>query len=350
MVKMPLSIDTEHGTTTNVSAGSGPKISPAIFPSGEIAYVRRDEPSSGIFYVSGKQGPAGQLRSPSWSPDGGRLVYHRPVINLSNAPQRVWSRNADYQLMLTRVQTPSFHPSGQRFVGYAGGELTLVRMDAGESHSLLSEGKETYPGQWSATGDSIIFGFGGFFSFGRDRGAQVALIQEDGSGFRMLTSGANNNGFASLSPDGNRFVYRTIGPEGQGLRITNRQDNSVTTLTTEYDNFPVWSPRGDLTVFTRLYHDDYEIFSIHPDGSGLRQLTSSPGHDSHASWSPDGQSLAFTSARMGFKDEALNTDVGQPYGEIFVMRYDGSHIQQLTDNQREDGTPVWQPHPFTEHK
>jgi hypothetical protein len=25
------------------------------------------------------------------------------------------------------------------------------------------------------------------------------------------------------------------------------------------------------------------------------------------------------------------------------MRYDGSGVQQLTDNQWEDGTPAWQP-------
>ena len=25
------------------------------------------------------------------------------------------------------------------------------------------------------------------------------------------------------------------------------------------------------------------------------------------------------------------------------MRYDGTHVRQLTDNQWEDGTPAWQP-------
>ena len=46
---------------------------------------------------------------------------------------------------------------------------------------------------------------------------------------------------------------------------------------------------------------------------------------------------------MGFKDEAIYTDAPQPYGELFVMRYDGTNVQQLTDNQWEDGTPAWQP-------
>jgi hypothetical protein len=25
------------------------------------------------------------------------------------------------------------------------------------------------------------------------------------------------------------------------------------------------------------------------------------------------------------------------------MRYDGTHVEQITDNQWEDGTPAWQP-------
>jgi hypothetical protein len=37
--------------------------------------------------------------------------------------------------------------------------------------------------------------------------------------------------------------------------------------------------------------------------------------------------------------------VPPPYGEIFVVRYDGSHVEQLTDNQWEEGTPGWAPGP-----
>ena len=83
---------------------------------------------------------------------------------------------------------------------------------------------------------------------------------------------------------------------------------------------------------------------IHPDGSEVTQLTHTKGNDAHLGWSPDGERIVFTSSRMGFKDEALNTDTApQPYGEIFVMRYDGTQVEQLTDNQWEDGGPSWQP-------
>jgi len=175
-------------------------------------------------------------------------------------------------------------------------------------------------------------------------GAQVALLNQDGSGFKLLTSGPNNNGFPSFAPDGKRIIYRTAGPEGQGLRILNPADGSVTKLTNEWDNFPLWSPRGDLIAFVRRNGaGDFQIFTIHPDGTGLKQLSHTHGNDAHLAWSPDGAHLLFTSSRLGFKDEALYTGAPQPYGEIFVMKADGSDIEQLTDDQWEEGGPAWLP-------
>ena len=102
----------------------------------------------------------------------------------------------------------------------------------------------------------------------REGGAQIAMVNPDGSGFRELTSGPNNNGFPSMSPDGRRFVYRTFGPEGDGLRIMDIETKKVTTLSSGYDNFPLWSPRGDLIMFSRQDKGDYEIYTIKPDGTG----------------------------------------------------------------------------------
>ncbi len=123
----------------------------------------------------------------------------------------------------------------------------------------------------------------------------------------------------------------------------NLETKAVTTLTSDYDNFPLWSPRGDLIMFARQIDSAYDIFTIKPDGTSLKRLTNGKGNDAHMSWSFDGESIAFSSSRMGFKDEVAYTDAPQPYGEIFVMRYDGSQVEQLTDNQWEEGTPGWEP-------
>jgi Tol biopolymer transport system component len=99
-----------------------------------------------------------------------------------------------------------------------------------------------------------------------------------------------------------------------------------------------------LIAFTSWRNGDFDIYTIRPDGSGLKRLTTAPGNDAHSSWSPDGRYLIFSSSRLGFKDEApLFDDQPQPYGEVFVMRSDGSDQYPLTDNQWEDGAGSWRP-------
>jgi hypothetical protein len=65
--------------------------------------------------------------------------------------------------------------------------------------------------------------------------------------------------------------------------------------------------------------------------------------------SPDGEWVAFATSHQGFKDESLGLVIGtlppqfQAYGEIAVMRIDGSDLHVLTDNSVEDGVPIWRP-------
>ncbi len=341
-----VSIDIATGGTADVAAGPGIKVFPVILPSGEVAYVRQGIRVRGVFYGLGKPGPAGAMGSPSWSPDGAHVVYHKVLSSETPDWRKAFSRDPRYELVLTH-SFPAFDPSGEQIAAMQAGtgDLVLIRTGTNAPRTLFHrEGKLVMAAQWSPKGDAIIFGLGAFFQ-GLSQGTQVAMINPDGSGFHQLTSGANNNGFPSMAPDGKRFVFRTTGPEGQGLRIMNLEDHSVTTLTTEYDNFPLWSPKGNLIIFIRKYKGDFEVFSIRPDGMNLRRLTYSPGNEGHLAWSPDGEWILFSSTRMGFKDEVLYTDSPQPYGELFVMRYDGTQVRQLTDNQWEDATPAWQPAP-----
>ena len=91
--------------------------------------------------------------------------------------------------------------------------------------------------------------------------------------------------------------------------------------------------KGDRILFTSDRDGDWELYTIRPDGGDLRRLTHSPGNDAHATWSLDGQWIAFASARGGFKDEMpVGEGGGQGAGDIFVMRWDGSDVRQLTDD------------------
>jgi len=59
---------------------------------------------------------------------------------------------------------------------------------------------------------------------------------------------------------------------------------------------PVFSPTGDRIVFMRQDGStggDWELFLANEDGSGVARLTTHPGWDGYAAWSPDGKRLSF---------------------------------------------------------
>ena len=361
-----VSIDVATGAQSDVPAGPGVKMNPSPLSGNEIAYIRKDTAGdgAGIYYTSGKTGPKGDVRWASWSPDGSRVVYHKRLQVTPTTWKRQWSKNPKYELTLTGI-LPAFSPEGDRFVfttrptpgAVLGASVAMARPGADKFDVVYQDKtRNVLAPQWSAGGEYIIFGIGVFNAFfngfnglflkPEDRaegGAQLAIVKPDGSDFHEVTKGPNNNAFPSMAPDGKRIVYRTFGPEGDGLRIMNLETKETKMLTRGYDNFPLWSPRGDLIMFSRMEKADSEIYTIKPDGTGVKRLTHARGNDAHQGWSPDGEYIVFASTRMGYKDEMTYTDAPQPYGELFVMRYDGTGVEQLTDNQWEEGTPAWQP-------
>jgi TolB protein len=357
-----VSIDIGTGTMTPLPVGAGVKFNPSVLRGDVVAYLRKDGDERGVQYSDGRRGPAGDIRSAAWSPDGTRVVYHKRSALQRKPWVKIWSRDPAFEFALTTL-LPSFHPAGDRFAFVTQGEnakgakLMIAEVGSETSQLVYGEPERNVLGpQWSPDGKTIIFGIGVFNAFFNgfkglflkpgdrvDGGAQIAIVNPDGSSFRELTSGPNNNSFPSMSADGRRFVYRTFGPQGNGLRIMDIDTKQVTTIADGYDNFPLWSPRGDRIMFSRQDEGDYEIYTIKPDGTALKRVTHARGNDAHMAWSPDGEHIVFASSRMGFKDEMIYTDAPQPYGEIFVMRADGSEVRQLTDNQWEEGTPAWRP-------
>ena len=341
-----------------LTSGPGEKWSPRWLSPDRVGY-EAGGPDGGLAFTSGAAGPRGEFGSPNWSADGRRMVFHRDVGQNWPPVTAVPSGDTRFRLLRTGI-FPSFSPGGDRLAFTTGFAALLhngimTTSADGTYRWLIHDDPEqnSIAPVWSPVDDRLAFGSGYAFQGslgGRKLVQNIAVVDANGSGFRLLTEGTGNNGFPSWSPDGRRLVFRAQDERGKGLRILDVESRQVTSLTDGQgvsDNFPAWSPTGDEIAFASDREDrDWEIYAIRPDGTGLRRITRIPGNDAHPSWSPDGRWIAFATGRRGFRDEmALHPHNPQSYGDIAVIRPDGSDLRVLTDNPWEDATPRWAPLP-----
>jgi Tol biopolymer transport system component len=345
-------IDLATGERSVLTTGPGEKWSPRFLAANRIAFVSGG-PEGGLEFIHGTAGARGEIGAPSWSPDHRRMVFQRDVEHAWPPFQHWHSNDRRFRLVRTGI-FPTYDPASDRLLTNEGAAATrskdIVAMNNdGTQQSVFIAGgeKSALAPVWSPSGDRVAFSLGQFFQMLRGPAmADIALVNRDGTGLKVLTDGSGNFGFPSWSPDGSQIVYRASGKDNAGLFVMNLVTSAVHALTpgSSHDNFPSWSPKGDRIAFTRFFESDYELYTIKPDGTDVHRLTNEPDNDAHCAWSPDGEWLAFSSARGGFKDESvLHPYNGQPNADIYVMRADGSDIRQLTDTPFEEGTVGWAP-------
>ncbi|MGY4399149.1 TolB protein [Sphingomonas sp. UYAg733] len=345
-------LDLATGQRTVLTAGEGEKWSPRWVSEQVVAYVSGG-PEGGVERAAGSPGARGAFSNPSWSPDGRTMVFHRDVES-AWPPNRAWtSLDSRFRIVRTGI-FPSYAPDGDRRVsndqtaGILHNSILTMAADGTGATILFGQPDRSALGpEVSRDGRRIAFGLGQFFqNLNGPASADIATISVHGGDLRVLTDGQGNYGFPSWSPDGRQIVFRRAGGGENALEIIDTASGTRRLLLNgpAHYNFPSWSPTSNRIAFTADRDGDYEIWTIDADGSGLKRLTSSPGNDAHNSWSPDSKWIAFASARGGFKDEALLHPANpQPYGEIYVMRADGSEVHALTDDPFEKGTPAWRP-------
>jgi Tol biopolymer transport system component len=338
-----VSIDLATGKRTEETSGPGLKLMPQFLPDGRIGFLTKSGRDNGIGYTRGAGKFPGSLRSPGWSPDGKQVVYEK--VDYAPRPQNqlLYSWDPNYEYRYTDV-FPSFSGDGTLLVTNKDVDSSIVTMDAnGENKHVVYKAVAFAP-SWSPNGQWIAFGFGSFLQGRRTGEGKIMMVRRDGTGVQELTSGMPNAGFPSWSSDGKEIVYRSWGPNEMGLRILNLQDHSVRVLTNESDNLPYWSPDGSRILFTRKQGENFDIYTIKPDGTDVRRLTTFPANDAHAVWTDDGKYVMWNSGEYGFKDEAALYDNSfQPYGSIWIMKADGTGKRQLTDSRWEDAMPCFVP-------
>jgi Tol biopolymer transport system component len=330
---MPAPASTPAPKASATAAAPAPTQAPAPGPGALIAFIRTTEKPGGCGYdpqptcpvarlwLIGSDGNGAHELLPdgrgnqgglAWSPDGTHLVYtddgklylteangSEPRVADTGCVAPCWAdgdaafSSDGTHLVFVRSLTDD---SGN--IGPA--EIATMDLASGRVEELSSTAPAggTHPG-WSPDGRQIVFSR--FWGKGL---AAAFVVDADGQNLHQISPTTARVGLASWSPDGSRIVL------------------------TSFDR-PVAGGAGD-------YHQD--IYTVRPDGTDLRQLTTD-GISNRATWAPDGRIL-FTKG-LGFVP-----DGGAP--GFWTMNADGSDAARLipgmlAGDEWQWWLPAWQP-------
>ncbi len=206
------------------------------------------------------------------------------------------------------------------------------------------------------TGEENLEGKLAFVSYD-DGDGEIYVMNADGTDLARLTNNDANDVQPSWSPDGQKIAFDSYGYKIPAEIYTMNSDGSNVTQIThdpagiDYgEEWPSWSPDGNLILF-ESYRDaltenngttiaNANLYVANSDGSGGDvRMTSHLFYEGIASWSPEGNKIAFVHAQVDTIGDALYSSGYQ----IWVMDVNGSNWKKLTSAGGNNIHPSWSP-------
>jgi TolB protein len=188
------------------------------------------------------------------------------------------------------VISPSFSPDGSRILfanRAAEGPTSLWTIDTtGENADLLYAGPNTIvAADWAPIGNKIAFAM----AVDQPDSYEIFTMNDDGSNVQQLTRGLPGiGGSVDWSPDGQQLLIYAGSPGNKNIFLVDVAAQTAAQLTNGGNNAASsFSPDGQWIAFNSLRNNDQaDIFIMHPDGSGVRQVTTNPEPDWQPQWEP----------------------------------------------------------------
>ena len=255
-----------------------------------------------------------------------------------------------YQLVSPRAVTdfaasyPSWSPDGTRiaFQSNRDGddlEIYVIELRGGRLTQLTDNDFDDLQPAWSPDGASLVF------VSRRDANTEIYRMHADGSMQERLTHYPQQDLHPTFSQRVGRILFNREKGEGRDstaeIYEMNADGADVEQLTENRFpyTYPSWSPDGSQLLFVQWFpptsrpgRPNTEISLLARGAKEPTRLTKEPGFDGYPAWSPDGERIAFTSDRLGGRNQ------------LFLMQRDGTAVVALTEQgDVAFARPSWSP-------
>ncbi len=281
---------------------------------------------------------ASESRTPQWFPEGGRIAFSHAggVYVVDSAGSRlelIDGGGSGWDL----AYAPSVSPDGSRIAYSAYGRpgwfpwtwakgkgwgVVTAKADGSDKHRITGNNQLDINPVWSPDGIRI--------AFVGPREYVISVMRADGSELQSAVNlpviWSSIAGAPSWSPDGNHIaIAGESGRRGEDIFVVEVGGSNQTRVADgmgDGTSVPAWSPDGRRIAFVKDGSDS-GVFTVDPDGAGLRKVASLPiqtvSRTDSISWSPDGSTIQFRG---------------------YVVKADGSTERSLAWS---DGQTAWSP-------
>ena len=197
---------------------------------------------------------------------------------------------------------------------------------------LTVEGRRAGEGYWSPDGKRLVF------QSEREPGNpfyQIYVLDLSSGDAKRVSPGVGKTTCAFFRPGTDEILFSSTHADPKSKQL---QDEEI-----------AFRASGKERRYSWDYDPEMDIWAYSEKTGALKRLTDARGYDAEASYSPDGQWIAFSSMRDVYGRQLTEADRKQLeldpsyFAEIYIMRADGSGQRRLTTVPGYDGGPFFTP-------